>query len=384
MNLQKMNTLKHITYTLLITVITYFTAVADAVPKLSPGAIGGKSFILVETNSNTVLAEYRANEKLEPASITKLMTAYVVYQSIANGLISLDDKTVISAQARNMGGSRMFLEQGSHVSIDNLLSGLVIQSGNDAAIALAEAVAGDESRFVELMNKQAHALGMLNTQFKNVSGMPTEGHYTTARDIAILARAIIYDFPEHYGRYSKKSFTWNNITQENRNSLLYKNPNVDGLKTGHTEAAGYCLAASAKRGNMRLISVVLGTQSNRARTQASNSLLNYGFDNFSNQKLYSAGQKIVDTNVQNGTQKQVAIAITKDVVLTLPRVNPKQGLQAKLQLDKPLIAPLTKGTILGRINIEKDGKQLTSVPAIATQDIEELGFFSKLWRIITE
>lgn len=353
---------------------------ATAVPKLSPGEIGGKSYILIEAESKTVLAQYHATERMAPASITKLMTAYVIYQSIANGIIALDDKTVISARARNMGGSRMFVEQGSHVSIDNLLSGLVIQSGNDAAVALAEAIAGDEERFVDVMNKQAQALGMKDSHFKNVSGMPDDDHYMSAKDIATLSLALINDFPEHYKRYREKSFTWNNITQPNRNALLRSMPNVDGLKTGHTSTAGFCLAASAKRGNMRLVSVVLGTASTGERARASKKLLAFGFDHFANQTLYKPGQQITATKLINGTEAHVGVGVSKTIFLPLPKVNPGQGLKARLVLNGTPAAPVNKGAVIGNINIQRGDTVLVSVPAVTLSAVEEIGFFKRLWR----
>lgn len=349
--------------------------------KLSPAEIGGKAYILLEADSEVVLAQYRATERLAPASITKLMTAYVVYQAIENGLLALDDKTVISPRAHEMTeGSRMFLEKGSHVSIDDLLSGLVIQSGNDAAIALAEAVAGDEPRFIDLMNQQAQALGMTNSQFKNVTGLTEDGHYMSARDIATLARAIILDFPKHYQRYSRNSFTWNNITQENRNALLRSDPNVDGLKTGYTQAAGYCLTASAKRGNMRLISVVLGTGSVGQRARASKKLLAYGFDNFMMQSLYRAGQQVAVASVENGAQDTVAVASAGVITLPLPKNNSGKGLSSQLHLNQHLQAPLAKQQVVGNIHIKRDGKTIASVPAITLSAVEEMGFFKSLWR----
>ncbi len=334
--------------------LTLFTGYGAAAI-LAPGEVGAKSYILLEADSGLALTEYHADERVAPASITKLMTAYVVYQSIANGIIALEDKTTISPRARQMEGSRMFLEQGSHVSIDNLLSGLVVQSGNDAAVALAEAVAGDEKRFVDIMNKQAKALNMINSHFMNVTGLPHDDHYMSARDIATLSLAIIKDFPENYKRYSRKRFTWNNITQDNRNTLLFTNPNVDGLKTGHTNAAGYCLAASAKRGNMRLVSVVLGTQSMKARTTASQKLLTFGFDNFRNQTLYQAGQQLTRSAVTNGKSDSVGLAPKTSIRLPLPLENPTQGLKAQLMLNSALVAPIEKNATVGKFNIQKDG-----------------------------
>ncbi len=354
---------------------------AFAQAKISPADIGGKAYLLMEADSEIVLAQYRATEPLAPASITKLMTAYVVYQSLAAGVIALDDIAIISSNARDMTeGSRMFLEKGSHVSIDDLLSGLVIQSGNDAAVALAEAVAGDEARFVDIMNRQAKALGMTNSHFKNVTGLTEDGHYMSARDIATLARAIIKDFPKHYQRYSKKSFTWNNITQDNRNALLYRDASVDGLKTGYTAAAGYCLTASAKRGDMRLISVVLGTDSVGARARASKKLLAYGFDNYKMTTVYQPGQQVALATVDNGEQDSVAVASSVAITLPLPKTNSAQGLKAQLHLNQQLTAPLAANQVVGDIRLQRGDKILVSAPAVTINAVEEIGFFARLWR----
>lgn len=352
---------------------------AQAQPRLSPGEVFAESFILIDADSKRVLADYRADERMNPASITKLMTAYVVYKMIQDGYIALDDKTIITATARNMTtGSRMFLERGSAVSINELLHGLVIQSGNDAAIALAEAIAGSEKKFTLLMNKYAETLGMKNSHFKNVTGLTAEGHYMSAADIATLARAIILEFPEHYKLYKQNEYTWNGITQQNRNALLRIDPNVDGLKTGYTEAAGYCLTASAKRGKMRLISVVLGTQSVGARVRASKKVLSFGFDNFSVKTLFKAGQKISSVTVDGGETDSVDIAIAKPINLPVAKAD-KGKISAQLVLSESLSAPLSKGQTVGNIIIKQGDTVLAHAPAITLQAVEESGFFSQLW-----
>ncbi len=276
-------------------------------------------------------------------------------------------------------GSRMFLERGSRVSIRDLLHGLVIQSGNDAAIALAEAVAGSEEQFIELMNQQAKKLGMYNSQFKNVTGLTAKGHYMSAQDIAILAHAIITEFPEHYKIYKDKSFTWNNITQNNRNALLRTDPSVDGLKTGYTDDAGYCLTASAKRDNMRLISVVLGTKSKQARIIASRRMLNYGFNNFVERTILTAKKKVTTRPVKNGVSGTVNIAALNTIRLPVSRDDQK-NLKAHLSLTKPLEAPITAGQTVGEIQLKLGNKILTSTPAITLNSVEEVGFFTKLYR----
>lgn len=336
-------------------------------------------YILIEADTGMILANRNPLRTLEPASITKLMTAYVVYQAIESGEITLETKTEISPKARQMNGSRMFLEQGTWVSIDNLLSGLVIQSGNDAAVALAEAVSATEPEFVKRMNAAASALGMKSTQFKNSSGMPEEGHVTTAKDIAILSRAIIKQFPEFYKRYKRKAFTWNKVKQENRNRLLWVDPRVDGLKTGHTENAGYCLAASAinSRG-MRLISVVLGTKSTRARTKASQALLDYGFREFEYKTLYEQNKPIIQQEVYLG-DSAVAIAAAKTIRLPLPKTL-SNSLNAQFIKTKTLEAPIAAGEVLGKILVTSNGQKITEVAAVATNAVNRVGFFSRLWR----
>lgn len=353
---------------------------AMALTPLSSGQVGGKAFVLMEEKTGILLAEYRAHERLAPASITKLMTAYVVYESLKKGLIALSDKTAISAHAREMTeGSRMFLEKGSHVSIDDLLSGLVIQSGNDAAVALAEAVAGDEARFVVMMNQAANKLGMQDSHFKNVTGLTEEGHYMSAYDIALLARAIIREFAQHYPRYSQTSFTWNGIKQDNRNALLKIDPSVDGLKTGYTEAAGYCLTTSAKRGNLRLISVVLGTESVNARVKASKTLLDYGFLNFAMEKIFQAGAKAATASVKDGAVQQVDLVLSRDVELPVAKEGDKHQFTIELAIQEAE-APIQKGEVLGQMKIAQEGKVIASIDLKSANAVEEIGLLKRIWR----
>lgn len=351
-----------------------------AAPSLSPASIDAKAYVLFEAESQSVLAQYRATERLSPASITKLMTAFVVYEEIKKGELKLDDVTKISRKARNMTeGSRMFLEKGSWVTIDDLLHGLVIQSGNDAAIALAEAVSGTEGDFVDLMNQYAAKLGLTNSLFKNVTGLTEVGHYMSAMDIARLARAIITEFPEHYSLYKAKSFTWNNITQANRNALLVTDKTVDGLKTGYTDDAGYCLTSSAKRGDMRLISVVLGTKSAKARVAASKKLLGYGFEYFELKTLYQANQQIAKSGLDNGKQATVPIAIAERVRLPVAKSG-KHDISAQLVLDGRLVAPIRQHQTVGKVVIKRDNKAISSIPAVTLSAVEEAGFFSRTLR----
>ncbi|PID67022.1 MAG: serine-type D-Ala-D-Ala carboxypeptidase [Gammaproteobacteria bacterium] len=355
-------------------------ASAQQTPRLTAGDIGAKAFILVDANSQRVLAHERATEHLDPASITKLMTAYATYKALEKGKLTMDDITIISANVRNMTeGSRMFLERGSRVSIRDLLHGLVIQSGNDAAVALAEAVSGSEEKFVALMNQYAKALGMTNSHFKNVTGLTEPGHYMSARDIATLAHAIISEFPEHYKLYKEKSFTWNNISQGNRNVLLLTDPSVDGLKTGYTEAAGYCLTTSAKRDNMRLISVVLGTKSAKARVVASRKVLNYGFNHFVERTLITANKKMTNHAVENGTLATIDIAAKNNIRLPVSRDEQKR-LNAQLVMNQTPQAPISAGQVVGEIQLKIGDKVLASTPAISLTKVERVGFFTRLYR----
>ncbi len=367
---------------LLVIYVALLTGWQSYAATLSSSDIQAKAYILIEADSERVLTQYRATERLSPASITKLMTAYVVYKSIASGLLSLDDSTVISAEARAMTeGSRMFIEQGSRVTIAELLHGLVVQSGNDAAVALAEAVAGSEQAFVELMNQAAAALAMTDSHFKNVTGLTQEGHYMSAHNIAILARAIIKQFPEHYRLYKEKSFTWNGIKQANRNTLLKTDPTVDGLKTGYTEAAGYCLTVSAKRHDMRLISVVLGTKSKAARVRASEKMLDYGFSNYRLQTFYRADQVITRINVKNGKQDNIAVASTDDVILPVTAQEATQ-INARLVVDASLAAPLAGGQQVGHFEIRLADQVLLTVPAKILSSVEEIGLLQRFWRYL--
>ncbi|MDQ7072703.1 MAG: D-alanyl-D-alanine carboxypeptidase family protein [Gammaproteobacteria bacterium] len=270
---------------------------AAITPNPTPPKVAAKSYILQDFASGRVIAEHNSDQRLPPASITKLMTAYVVSHELDAGNIKLDDEVLISEKAWRMVGSRSFIEVNTKVPVEALLRGMIIQSGNDAAVALAEHIAGSEETFAQMMNQYAQQLGMFNTNYRNATGLPDPDHYTTAKDIAILSTAIIRDFPDHYKWYAEKEYTYNNITQHNRNKLLWRDSTVDGLKTGHTEEAGYCLAASAKRSGMRLISVVLGTRSENARTQETQKLFNYGFRFFETHDLYQAGHKVTSSKV---------------------------------------------------------------------------------------
>ena len=334
-------------------------------------------YILVDFASGNVIAESEADKRLEPASLTKIMTAYVVFQKLKEDRLKMTDLAVISDRAYRMQGSRMFVELGKQVGIEDLLRGMIIQSGNDASVALAEQVAGSEEAFAHLMNEQAKRLGMSHTHFTNATGMPDADHYTTARDISKVTAALIRDYPEHYSFYSERSFFYNKIKQFNRNRLLWLDESVDGVKTGYTEAAGYCLVSSAKREGSRLISVVLGTESKKARATESKKLLDYGFNFFETHKLYSAGQTLTKSRVWMGDKAGIDIGTLGDLYITIPRGNYSK-LKPQLKINETLIAPISKGQSLGELHLMLEGKLLKTLPVVAMEDIEEGGFFSRL------
>ncbi len=341
---------------------------ANPVPVPAPPQIAAKSYLLIDYNSGKVLAEKDSDKQIEPASITKMMTAYVVYNEIAAGRLSLDDNIRISEKAWRMGGSRMYVEVNSEVSVEELLKGLIIQSGNDASVALAEHIAGSESAFVDIMNQYAIELGMNNTFYVNSTGWPDKQHLTTAQDIAVLARALIRDFPERYQWYSEKVFTYNNIKQYNRNKLLWRDDSVDGIKTGHTDSAGYCLVSSAQRSDMRLISVVLGTKSEKARASVSQSLLNYGFRFYETHKLYTAGEILNQTRVWKGDVQNVALGLEEDLSVTIPRGSYKY-LEALMDVNANLEAPIMKASQLGVVRITLNEDELQRVPLVALNPV---------------
>ena len=337
-----------------------------------------QGYVLMDYYSGEILAEKNADKVLEPASLTKLMTAYLVYKSIAGGTILLPDEVLVSEKAWRMEGSRMFIEVGSKVSVDNLLTGLVVQSGNDAAVALSEHVAGSESAFASLMNMEAKRLGMKDTHFMNATGLPHEQHYSTARDMAKLARALIHDFPDQYQRYSIKEFTYNKIKQPNRNRLLYQDKTVDGLKTGYTKNAGYCLVSSAKRGDMRLISVVLGAKKESQRFSASRALLNYGFRFFETRELYAASKPLREIRIWEGESSKLPLGLTEPLYITVPRGDHSE-VHSEFQVKKAVMAPIKEGIEVGEVVVNREGKQLTSAPLIALKSIPEAGFVGRMW-----
>ena len=373
--IENKNTFKIIFMFLLMAMLTSFQfSVNAAMPVPAPPQVAAKNYLLIDFDSGRILAEKDADDQIEPASITKLMTSYVVYNELEAGRLSLDELVPISVKAWRMGGSRMYLVEGSKVSVELLLKGLIIQSGNDASVALAEHIAGSEDAFVDLMNQYASQLGMTKTHYKNSTGWPDVEHLTTARDISVLAGAFIKDFPEYYKGYSEKVFTYNNIKQYNRNKLLWRDKTVDGLKTGHTDSAGYCLVASAKRADMRLISVVLGTDSEAARASVSQSLLNYGFRFYETHKLYSAGETLNESRVWGGDKENIALGLASDLHVTISRGSYKQ-LDALMNVDASITAPLKKGSQLGEVRITLNDEELNSVPLVALQRVEKGNLF---------
>lgn len=347
----------------------------------APPQIAAKSYILMDANSGEIIVEENSKEQLPPASLTKMMTAYIVEYEMAEGNVSPDDEVLVSVKAWRTGGSKMFIKEGTRVPLSDILKGIVIQSGNDASVAVAEHIAGSEGAFADVMNQHAQILGMTGSHFVNATGLPSDDHYSSAFDLARLARAIIQDFPEQYSLYSEKYFTYNNIRQPNRNRLLWRDKSVDGLKTGHTDAAGYCLVASAKRDDMRLISVVMGTTGEEARARETQKLLNYGFRYYETHELYQTGQVLLDSKVWAGQSDVLNLGVANDVIVTVPR-GQKGNLEAVLDVDSVIKAPVKAGQEFGRVKVTLNGELVVDEPLIALQPIEEGGFFKKIWDLI--
>jgi len=349
-------------------------------PAFTPAApsIAASSYFLMDFNSSRVLAEKDPDKRVSPASLTKIMTVYVVFHELKSRHLTLDEKVTVSQNAWQTGGSKMFIEVNKQVSVEELLQGVIIQSGNDASVALAEHVAGSEQTFADMMNEQAARLGMVNSHFENATGLPNPNHYSSAHDLALLAQAVIRDFPEFYRWDSQKEFTYNGITQTNRNLLLWRDASVDGLKTGFTDDAGYCMVASAKREDMRLISVVMGTASPNARANESQSLLNYGFRFFETHRLYQAGTPLTETRVRKGEKSLLPVGVGEDIYVTAPRKHFNE-LKPESQLDKVVVAPLKKGDTVGSLVVTLNGETVLTKPLIAMEDVAEGGFFRRLY-----
>lgn len=362
-------------------ILIFGISLNSAVPGVTvvppPPEIEATSYLIADANSGAYLVEENIDQRVEPASLTKMMTAYVVASQITGGHVAMTDQVTISEKAWRMGGSRMFIEVGKKVSVEDLLKGVIIQSGNDASVALAEHISGTEAAFADLMNQYAAELGMNDTRFTNSSGWPHEEHYTTARDLATLARALIRDHPDIYAMHSIREFTYNNIKQPNRNSLLWKDASVDGIKTGHTENAGYCLVASSVRDGIRLISVVMGTKGTRARTGATQALLNYSYRFYETRKLFAAAEAVTTVKVWKGERDSIDLVIEDELVLTLQRGQFEQ-IQTVMTVEEELVAPISAGKELGRLDLLLDDTLLASSPLVAQGELAKGSFFVQL------
>ena len=368
---------------------TFVTAVFAQLPNVSADIpappIAARAYVLFDAGSGQVLAQQAASDRFEPASLTKLMTAYLTFQALRDKKLNLAQTLPVSERAWRAEGSRMFIDPKQTPTVEQLLRGMIVQSGNDASIALAEAIAGSEDLFAQMMTKQGQKLGMKNTNFTNATGLPNPQLYSTAEDIAMLANALMRDFPADVGYYKEREFTYNKITQPNRNRLLWLDPTVDGLKTGHTEAAGFCLTATAKRGEgdkaRRLISVVLGTTSDVARTQESQKLLNYGFQFFDSQKLYKKGEAIATPEIFKGTQNTIKLGFDRDIWLTLPK-DKFAGMKATLTTMQPLIAPYAPGQKAGVMKLTQHDKLIAEIPVVALENVAVAGLLGRGWDAI--
>lgn len=344
----------------------------------APPQLAAEAWIVVDARTGEVLVEHNSEQRLPPASLTKIMTSYVVAAELERGTISMNDMVNVSVKAWRMEGSRMFIQEGTRVRLEDLLRGVIVQSGNDASVALAEHIAGGEDAFAGMMNQQAARLGMTNTNFVNSTGLPHENHYTTPADLVKLTRSMIRDYPDHYEMYAEKYFTYNDIRQPNRNSLLWRDPSVDGVKTGHTEAAGFCLVAAAERDGMRLVSVVMGANSEEARAMESQKLLTYGFRYYDTLELYAAGESLRDVRVWGGEDESLGLGLEAPAVITIPR-GTQEDLDASLDFESVFKAPIEQGTTLGRLNVTLDDEVVYEAPLVALSSVEEAGFFARLW-----
>ena len=355
----------------------FFSIALHAAIVPAPPKINASSYLVVDFDSGRFLVEENIDQRVEPASLTKMMTVYIVSSELAEGNIALSDMVMVSEEAWRMTGSRMFIEVDKQVSVEDLLKGVIIQSGNDASVALAEHISGSEEVFAQVMNQYAEQLGMTATHFMNSTGLPHPEHYTTARDMAILARAVIADHPEIYAWHSIKEFTFNGIKQHNRNQLLWRDSSVDGIKTGHTDNAGYCLVASAKREDMRLISVVMGTEGSKARTRATQSLFNFSFRFYETHKLYAAGEVINSTRVWKGDRENFDIGLEQDLYVTISRGKYK-NLDAKIEISPTIVAPVAQSQDMGTLNVTLDSEKVATRPLVALQAVSEGSFFNRI------
>ena len=363
---------------LLALVLFGFSALAGASMPQPPNLVG-HAWLIADVSSGQVLASHNADEHFEPASLTKLMTAYLVFTALHEKKLSLDQQVPVSVRAWKAPGSRMFIEPGKPVTVEQLIQGMEVQSGNDACTALAEAVAGSQDVFVQMMNREAQRLGMKNTHYMNPTGLPNPQHYSTARDIYLLATAIIRDFPAEYAKYySEKEFTYNHIAQRNRNRLLWLDPSVDGVKTGHTEAAGYCLVASSKHGPRRLLSVLLGATSEEMRADESLKLLNWGYQFFDSVKLYDKDQAVKSLKVWKGSADKVKVGFDHPFIISVPKGDADK-LKANLLAQQPLVAPVAQGQRVGELRLTLDGKPMGEYPLLALEPVGMAGIFGRAW-----
>jgi D-alanyl-D-alanine carboxypeptidase (penicillin-binding protein 5/6) len=373
--------MKKIFAALAATLLSLSAALAQSLP---PPAIAAKSWLLLDATSGQVIAAQDPNMRIEPASLAKIMTAYLAFSAVKEKRLDLNQLINVSVRAWKVDkdSSKMFIDPATPVKVNDLLYGLIVQSGNDASVALAEAVAGTEEAFTVLMNREAERMGLKSTHFANSHGLPSPDNYSTAQDLAVLALRMVTDHPDLYKIYSTKSFTYNKITQPNRNRLLWLDPTVDGMKTGHTQAAGFCLIASARRpngnGDRRLISVVLGTASDQVRAQESQKLLNWGFLNFDTVKLYSKDQAVATPKVWKGSQNQVKLGFNHDIFVTVPR-GMAEKLKPVLERKDPLVAPIAQNSKVGTLKMMADGKLVTELPVVALEQVNQAGIFGRAW-----
>ncbi|MGH1431909.1 MAG: D-alanyl-D-alanine carboxypeptidase family protein [Neptuniibacter sp.] len=363
--------------------LVVFSFQVKAVTPLIPAEpqIAATAYLVMDADTGKIIAAKNENGRFAPASLTKMMTAYILEYELSKGNVSKEDLVLVSEKAWRTQGSRMFIREGTQVALSDLMKGIIIQSGNDASVAVAEHIAGSEAAFADLMNQHASLLGMKNSHFLNSTGLPSDDHVSSAYDLALLAKAIIQDFPEHYDIYSEKYFTYNKIRQPNRNKLLWRDKTVDGLKTGYTDDAGYCLVASAKRDNMRLISVVLGTSDEEARARESQKLLSYAFRYYRTHKLFEKNILLNTSKVWAGEVDQLRMGITEDLYVTIPR-GQADSLQATMDVERVIKAPLAKGQAVGKVKVTLDGKVVKEVPLVAMDNIPGAGFLKKIWHAI--
>ncbi len=364
--------------TLLVLSIAFVSTAQPAnVPVPAPPKIDARGYLLIDHHSGRVLAEHNADERLEPASLTKLMTAYAVFHALGSGKLKLSDPVAVSEHAWKAEGSRTYVDVGTQVPAEVLIQGMIVQSGNDATIALAERVGGSEETFAELMNGYAQQLGMKNSHFENSTGLSSPTHYMTARDVARLSSAIVREFPDYYRWYSQREFTWNKIRQENRNGLLARDPSVDGIKTGHTESAGYCLVTSARRDDMRLISVVMGTPSIKLREQASQALLNYGYSFYETRKLHAAGKQLASAKVWKAEESPVVVGLRRDLYVTVPR-GQFEELKSSATLMPGLMAPLASTAAVGELRVALGDEVLATRPLYPMKEVKQGGLWTRM------